>query len=375
MSKRVLGIGLPPHQCDLAQASFLSRRHFSEFDLVIWDPLSLHDEASGFCSARGQSVDRVVSRTVAADLISDLKQRRDELFDICKNGKDLIIILRKLRTITYEVSYENHSEIDLNDYSFLSSLKSLDRYGDHAEWKGPHGVAEALPALLKNISYSAVCSPKDKLSVLYQVAGSAAVVGAYAKLEFGSLLIFVPHSRSWGTARVDESGLNERTAYLEALIKLPAALRGALEKRTDQPMWAKSFVLPAERQALEDLEAFSIQAAAITAQIRERQAIVDAEQLWKRLFTTYDDALVEAVIEGLLALGIRAVRGPKSHADIIACHAEKLAVLEVKGKTSSASRSNAQQCITWVSELTMALVSDAEQRLRDPVTQAYLAGC
>ncbi len=69
-------------------------------------------------------------------------------------------------------------------------------------------------------------------------------------------------------------------------------------------------------------------------------------------------------------LGINAVHGPKSHADIIASYAERLAVLEVKGKTNSASRANAQQCTTWVSELRAAIVSEPEQR--DPVTQAYL---
>lgn len=370
MPPRVLEIGLPLNNADFTSAQFLSRRHFSEFDLIIWDPLSLDKEAREFAKRHGDK-GRPLAKSVGEALAKALAERHQEVMEFLKLERDLIVMMRDVPNIAYESDVHRLKFIDLKAVSFQNALSLKGRNGQSVEWVGPDEISSNTPGLCSNLAYSAISTDPSKVVPLFRVPGSQVVVGGYLEHQWNGFLFFVPHTR-WWDGEDDLENRAERTAYLEALAQLPGQLRAALAAQSTLPIWAMSFVSPAEASALAAIQSIDTRIAELQSEARQQQALVDAEEKWKLLFTAHDEPLVTAAIIALETLGIKAVRGPDKHADIVAAYRGRLAALEVKGKTRSAARNNVEQCRTWVSELTSAQVSDAEQRRRDTVTKEYL---
>ena len=374
MSQKILRIGLPRNELDPI-GKFLTRQNLLEFDLIIWDPSSLLTELSAIATHAGERLsppfsEHPFSEQFGMDLEIKLSTRTDEIFEFVKSGRDLIVIAT-IMPVLYYGRKRSTLPINLGSVDGLSEIDWKDSHGQSVEWVGPPSIIQDFPHLATSLVYFAMCEPSEHFVPLYQVPNSDGVVGGYIKLlDPGGYIIFVPHTRDWISA--SHKALASKNTYLEALAKLPSALRALQSSRVKLPTWSNSFALPEEKKALQEIAYLQKNITEIEATITKHQNSVAEEREWKHLFTAFDDPLVGAVIRALEYLGIRAVRGPKNHADKIACLGGRLATLEVKGKTGSAARKNAEQCKVWVSELTAAQLSEADERNNDTVTKSYL---
>jgi hypothetical protein len=351
-----------------ASASFLSRRHFSEFDLIIWDLNSLYKEAADFIQKSGGNIDGRLHESTIVPFREFLKERLDELIKYLNLGRHLIIIPHALPMISYFDNYQNSKRMDLGSYGLLDAESVLGRHGDRAEWAGSEEIAQLLPELSGPLAYSAILTDKASVIPLWKVSGTQDIIGGVFLTRGGGFIIYAPHPHAWYT----NGGLAEKRKYVQGLIKLPTLLCQSINRKTDQPAWASLYQLPKENLALNQIEVLSTHITEMQTRILQHEKEISEEQEWKNLFTAYDNILVDAVLAALKILKIPAVKGPKNHADIIAAYNGDVVALEVKGKTGSAARANAQQCLTWVSEVASALVSEEGQRKNDTVIREYL---
>lgn len=368
MPKKIFRIGLPRDETQRGN-KFLTRQNLLEFDIIIWDPRSLLVEIGEEATNAGENLSGLISEGFGLQLESRLRQRTEEILEYVQSGRDLIIIGRMMPILDYGRSHYTHS-FELGLVGGLGEINWKDNHGQAVEWVGPPSIIQDFPDLTGNLEYSAMCEPRKNLVPLYQVPNSDGVVGGYVQKDRGGYIIFGPHTRDWAIRSPRALGRNN--AYVDALANVPDALRALKSSHVELPTWSNAFLLPEEKRALDEI---AIQQKAIT----EAEAVIAAQENsvleeceWKYLFTAFDEPLVGAALRGLECLGIKAVRGPKNHADIIACYEGHLAVLEVKGKTASAARKNAEQCKVWISELTAAQLSDADERANDTVTKSYL---
>jgi hypothetical protein len=97
-----------------------------------------------------------------------------------------------------------------------------------------------------------------------------------------------------------------------------------------------------------DLVSFQKQAEEIAIHIKTRTLELDIEDRLKILFVGKGDVLVDVVIDVFRELGAKANQGEPGRDDVIVEFEGKHAVIEVKGKKSSAAESDAAQLEKWV---------------------------
>jgi hypothetical protein len=370
MSKKVFRIGLPSTQFE-RRGELLTRQNLFEFDLIIWEPRSLLLEIGEDATNAHENISGSLSEEFGMDLEIKVARRTDEILEFVHSGRDLIVFGAKLPILNYRFDRTATVPIDLGSVGGLGEITWKDNHGRVVEWVGPPSIIQDFPILATSLAYSAMCEPREHFVPLYKVPNSEGVVGGYIKQSnTRGYIIFVPRTPSWDDFSSKPFAI--KNAYLNALAALPDALRALQSSRVKLPAWSNTFVLPEEKTALQEIATHENNIKEIETKITVYQNLVIEEREWKYLFTAFDDHLVGAVLRALNYLGIKAVRGPKNHADIIACLDGRLAALEVKGKTGSAARKDAEQCKTWVSELMTAQLSEADERKNDTVTKGYL---
>jgi len=114
------------------------------------------------------------------------------------------------------------------------------------------------------------------------------------------------------------------------------------------PAWSTHYGWKRECELRANLISLQTEADELSKQIRAATVELEAEDRLKVLFTGKGDILVETVISVLKELGAKAAPGEPGRDDIVLEFQGKHAVLEVKGKKSSAAESDAAQLEKWV---------------------------
>ncbi len=141
-------------------------------------------------------------------------------------------------------------------------------------------------------------------------------------------------------------------------------------KRSDfePPAWSAAYSWPSElklRRRIAELKEIANQTeVAMTGVSKE----LIAEERLKVLLAGTGDQLVDAVIDAFQMLGAEAERGESGRDDIILNYEGRYAVVEVKGKKSSAAEKDAAQLEKWVAGFKEERETDAKGLL---VVNAY----
>jgi hypothetical protein len=363
MTQNVLCIGVPLLADGVTSDNFLSTRNFAEYSVIIWDPSTLAREATLRYPAGSDKVSEAFT--------TSLNERTREIDDFLKNGGDLIIVLRRLRTLTQQGS-RFVKRINLNDSGPLSLVSSVARNGKSVEWIGPSELKDRMNELAKSLTYSAICNTvSEYLLPLWRVPNTNQILGGVITRKGGSI-IFIPYPGYWDDPGELISSVQRNQKFLREIARLPDDLRKLRNKREKLPEWANSIHLPDERAARDRISDLASHMEKLRAEIKDNESVIVEAENWKRLFTAHDEELVDAVMDALASIGIKTVRGPKGRADLVAVYDGRLAALEIKGKTGPAADKDARQCVTWVSDVEAAQISDEEQRRLDTVTREYL---
>jgi hypothetical protein len=114
------------------------------------------------------------------------------------------------------------------------------------------------------------------------------------------------------------------------------------------PAWSTHYGWEREHQLRTNLTSLQVQADDLSKKIIATTSDLEIEDKLKVLFTGKGEPLVETVISVLVELGAKAVPGEPGRDDIVVEFKGKHAVVEVKGKKSSAAESDAAQLEKWV---------------------------
>ena len=114
------------------------------------------------------------------------------------------------------------------------------------------------------------------------------------------------------------------------------------------PSWSINYGWDREHKLRENLQSLQMKSGEISKQIITTSCELEIEDKLKVLFTGTGDILADTVISVFQELGIKANPGEPGRDDIIAEFESKHAVIEVKGKKSSAAESDAAQLEKWV---------------------------
>ena len=114
------------------------------------------------------------------------------------------------------------------------------------------------------------------------------------------------------------------------------------------PNWSKDYGWQREQDLKQTFGTLQKQANELAAKIQTTAAEIEVEDKLKALITGKGDVLVDVVVDVLRELGLKANHGEPGRDDIIVKFEQKDAVIEVKGKKSSAAESDAAQLEKWV---------------------------
>ena len=280
MDKRVLTIGVPANTANVAEAQFLSNQHFGEFELVIWDPITLPGEISAYLANQGATHYDMISSNMAELLKAFLAERHGELLKFLEQGRDLFVIARSLPKVPYDDGRGRRHAIDLTEYAFLDMVSPNSRRGTQVEWVGPNSVFDAFLGLGVSLAYSAILQKTDGIDPLFQVKGTSDIIGGFIRTKWTGILAFVPHPVEWDIRHYSQdAGL-----YVMALANLPDTLRRVISSGVDQPEWANSFVLPVEVKALDRITKAKTGIAELQQQISAQNEIVMRQRSWKSIY-------------------------------------------------------------------------------------------
>jgi hypothetical protein len=163
------------------------------------------------------------------------------------------------------------------------------------------------------------------------------------KRERGNLL-FLP----WLKYETHSPYRNQQAArFMAAFQKLNEHL-APKKPAIELPTWSTHYGWERERELRSKLVSLQAQSDDISKQINSTTLELEVEDKLKVLFTGTGDTLADTVINVFRELGVKADPGEPGRDDVIAEFDGKHAVIEVKGRKSSAAESDAAQLEKWV---------------------------
>ncbi len=223
------------------------------------------------------------------------------------------------------------------------SLSMRASTGQRVEFKGPDHLKAFWASVQNDMQYLAYFEKAPGQPFLF-VAATNKVLATLVKIERGHIL-FLPWFKPQHEVPV---------AYEQRCKRFVAAFQKLADhispKKTaiSFPPWSIHYGWPREREIREDLVSTQRQADELSKAVIAKSKQLEAEERLKILFTAKGDDLVDAVTEVFQELGAKAEPGEPGRDDIVVEFGGKHAVVEVKGKKSSAAEADAAQLEKWV---------------------------
>ena len=172
------------------------------------------------------------------------------------------------------------------------------------------------------------------------------VVSYYERIGNG-LLIFLPDLCFNRVDYKKESSLEKK--YYNDLTKLNEIF---LENKFDLPLYSKKYMLPNEEIMINDIEKNKIKLNKLIEEIENKEKVLLELQKEKVLFTGSGTSLEKNSVKQFKEIGFSIEKyDPDSvDEDIVIKYKEKIAVVEVKGVSGSATEKHTSQIIKWKSE-------------------------
>ncbi len=362
---RVLLIGFVDPVGDFQTGDFFTDINLAEIQQIVWTPATfLEDLESQFDIDLAKPLDW----SYGTDLSKIIEQRLETILDWVQRGNSLIIHTCRPPTFLYwDIDQREKNEFSLSGVAPFSWARWRPVRGRMINFCGPGPARELCQAVLSAPQYEVVLKSSD-LSPLLRVStarpGSPQLVGGWRRFGVG-VVIFLPRP-NWSDAYWDDPKRVE--PYLKALIALPNRLG---DGDIELPPWADAFRLPDEPAARTEIARLEAKVAQLEKRIQSQQAIVQAAQPAKRLFTSTGDDFVLAVKEAFEEINLKVVHGPKPRADLLSWDGAQLAAIEAKGLDGPARESNLRQCERWRMDVLATLTSSPEERKNDPDLAQY----
>lgn len=339
---------------DMETIVFSSDKTILEYDVLLVDLKNIFSEYEAHSEYNG--LPRITDHD-SARLKKDLDRRKNELKEFLESGKSVIVFdgnddcvycysgnkttsgTGKNTRVTYLVE-------DVHSISLLPiKISSINLTGKSIDLKNKK-IGESLKKYTDYFEYRTVYENINEESILMTIKDTKKVVSYYEKIGNG-LLIFLPDLCFNRVDYKKESSLEKK--YYNDLTKLNDIF---LENKFALPLYSEKYMLPNEEIMINDIEKNKIKLNKLVEEIEKKENVLLNLQKEKVLFTGSGTSLEKNSVKQFKEIGFSIEKyDPDSvDEDIVIKYKEKIAVVEVKGVSGSATEKHTSQIVKWKSE-------------------------
>lgn len=339
---------------DMETIVFSSDKTILEYDVLLVDLKNIFSEYEAYSEYNG--LPRITDHD-SMRLKKDLDRRKNELKEFLESGKSVIVLdgnddcvycysgnkttsgTGKNTRVTYLVE-------DVHSMSLLPiKISSINLTGKSIDFKNKK-ICESLKKYIDYFEYRTIYENINKENILMTIKDTKKVVSYYEKIGNG-LLIFLPDLCFNRVDYKKESSLEKK--YYNDLTKLNDIF---LENKFDLPLYSKKYMLPNEEIMINDIEKNKIKLNKLIEEIENKENVLLELQKEKVLFTGSGTSLEKNSVKQFKEIGFSIEKyNPDSvDEDIVIKYKEKIAVVEVKGVSGSATEKHTSQIVKWKSE-------------------------
>lgn len=352
---RIMSIGLKIQHDNVDNKLFKSSVSLLDYDMLIWDPSKLFEEYDTYYAQPLYRGHRNLDDHDSAKIIEDIKRRKEEIVEFIKNNRVIILMLPPPTQCYYASGKYDYSgsgknrattryvdEIDLCSIIPITNFKSVVADGINIELRGQDPFKKYWNTIGKRHYYSAYLSTPIGKPFLF-IKGTDKAVGTWVPTEKGIFLIL-------------PSILNKpQTEFSAQFIAAVSELVSELQKSTGDyslPLWANRYGLPGEGAKRKQIATKESESNALVAEIDKLKDDLVNHEKRKILISGSGSTLENQVAVVLKEMGFIVEKGEEGRDDLILKYGTKVAVVEIKGTSKSASEKHAAQLEKWVAEYT-----------------------
>jgi hypothetical protein len=287
---------------------FQSRRTLLDFDVALIDLHGLRGDSESMTAA------------------PSMHRRKLEIQEFLGLGRSVVVFLY---------------DFELDALLPVQGIRTVASAGRRMDFSGPDCLKQFWSRVQESMAYVAYLDGVDGTPFLF-VSKTSRPVATWIKRGRGNLLLFPQLMGRRGPSDYDFP--QQCRDFMEALVALIPSL-SPHQREFRLPPWSSRYDWQRLRDLQTGLLSLQQQAAELSKSIEETSRKLEAEERWKTLFTAKGDVLAETVIEAFRELGAKAEPGAPGRDDVVVEFAGKHAVVEVKGKKSSAAEADAAQLL------------------------------
>ncbi len=339
---------------DMETIVFSSDKTILEYDVLLVDLKNIFSEYKAYSEYNG--LPRITDHD-SMRLKKDLDRRKDELKEFLESGKSVIVLDgnddcvycysgNKTTSGTGKNTIVTYLVEDVHSISLLPiKISSINLTGKSINFKNKK-IGELLKKYTNYFEYRTIYENIEKENILMTIKDTKKVVSYYERIGNG-LLIFLPDLCFNRVDYKKESSLEKK--YYNDLTKLNEIF---LENKFDLPLYSKKYMLPNEEIMINDIEKNKIKLNKLIEEIENKEKVLLELQKEKVLFTGSGTSLEKNSVKQFKEIGFSIEKyDPDSvDEDIVIKYKEKIAVVEVKGVSGSATEKHTSQIIKWKSE-------------------------
>lgn len=328
------------------------------YDLIIWDLVALLDEFA----TKTQNGMPVLPAHAANDLRHGLERRLSELREHIDRGRPVVLLLPAITEfrvlsgdpLLLDISGSTKEE-SLGDYlaDWLEiEVETTPGRGQRFEISAGEPFASFWATWGDLFTHEGWLRESSGLP-LAKIQATNRTVAAATTTAGGACVLCLPsaeedfdYPEEDPADTFDGETTPAQRDFLDALWELCLSLGGE-----DQlPEWTDQYRLPGEASAAEKLEAQEARLSRLEESITQGTERLRLLRRRKLLLTADGTVLERLVHEAFVALGFEVEHGAPGRSDRLVRLGRRVAVVEIKGKSKSASERDAAQLQKWVSD-------------------------
>jgi len=355
---RIGAMGCDFENKDISHVLFRSTMSLLDYDLVLWDPSLLFDDYSEAPYQPTYGGIKRLSNDESHRFFDELNRRRTEMNDLLENGRPLIIFVPTPTSIYYWTGKTEYSgtgrnqkatsiieKFDLNNAFPFSTIDTVASDGDSIEFRGDP-VFKTYWDRMKEYHFFSAYFKSDIGKPFLFVKGTGKSVGTFIKTK-KSFILLLPSINPNGDTKKETREISKN--FLESLRDLTKQLQMEIGD-FNLPSWSDQYQLPTEKDQIDALSEKERGLEELTEIISKEKEKLNKLKEYKLLFSGTGKSLELVVKRVFEEIGFTVKEGKPGRDDLILDYNGKIAVVEIKGLTKSASEKNAAQLEKWVME-------------------------
>lgn len=338
---------------DMEYIDFSSERTILEYDILLVD---LNNIFRNFeTSGEYNGLPRITDHD-STQLKVHLKKRKAEIKEFLESGKNIIVLDgnddcvycytgKKDISGTGKNAKTTYYVEDIHSTSLLPiKISPLSLSGKRISYKNKK-IEEKFGRYNDYFEYRTVYE-NVKNNILMTIKGTNKVLSYYEQVGKGKI-IFYPDLRFNRKNPTNESKIEKK--FLNDLSNLNGLL---LNEEFELPIYSKNYLLPNEEIMINDIDKSKKELNKLLDDIENKEKALLNLQKQKVMFTGTGTQLEMNSVEQFKEIGFSIIKyNPDSvEEDIVIKFNEKIAVVEVKGVSGSATEKHTSQIVKWKSE-------------------------